>query len=112
MPQGGSSLGPILYLIYVNDHPNAIYNNDALITQFADDDDDDDDVVHIVCSDGGQVKSRTKQAKIKLEHELEQTLNWEKQWKIKSNIQKSTVHYMRTSQTHLEGTTIRRHYLR
>ena len=43
VPQG-SSLGPILYLVYVNDIPDSLYA-DTIISRFA------DDVVHIIVSD-------------------------------------------------------------
>ena len=84
VPQG-SSLGPILFNIFVNDLPQPIHL-DTIITQFA------DDIVHTVCSDGGSSgKNRVKQAKIKLEMELQATLEWELDWGIKSNLSKSNV---------------------
>ena len=88
VPQG-SSLGPVLFLIYVNDHPPPIHE-DTIITQFA------DDLVHIVCSDGSG-KNKVKQAKEKLEQELKQTLDWERQWKIKTNPEKCTVNPIGTN---------------
>ena len=93
VPQG-SSLGPILYLIFSNDHPKPIHT-DTIITQYA------DDMVHIVCSDG-HGRKRTKQAIQKMEHELTNTLQWEQNWKIKTNLQKSNIHYLGTSKETLE----------
>ena len=93
VPQG-SSCGPVLFLIFANDHPKPIHN-DTVILQYA------DDMTHIVCSDGsGPLK--TKQAIMKLEQELEQTLTWENNWKIKTNLQKCTIHYNRTSKPTIE----------
>ena len=82
VPQG-SSIGPILYSINVNDHPNPVHK-DTIICQFA------DDIITIVRSN---IKSKYKTiyAKRKLIKELEQTKRWEQQWKIKSNPDKLTV---------------------
>ena len=84
VPQG-SCIGPILYMIFVNDHPQPIYK-DTIISQFA------DDLVHIITSDRRQ-KSRSKAWTLqrKAKKELEQTLKWERDWRIKSNTNKSKV---------------------
>ena len=96
----GSSLGPILFTIFANDHPQNIYA-DSIISQFA------DDMVHIVSSDsryrkGVRLKNRRiKQAQHKLQHELEQTLKWERDWKINSNLNKSNIQCIGTKKDNL-----------
>ena len=57
-------------------------------------------MIHIVCSDG-RGRRKTKQAQDKLQQELDQTLNWEKSWKIRSNPNKSTVHCMASTKDKL-----------
>ena len=88
VPQG-SSLGPILFLIYVNDHPSPSFN-DTIITQFA------DDLIHVVSSDGTG-KYKTLQAKQKLEKELQVTRSWEIKWKIRTNISKCLINTIGTT---------------
>ena len=79
VPQG-SSWGPGLFNVLVNDHPQPIYKT-TLITQFA------DDFIHTVRS-STKNKRKNLDAKNKLLKELKQTKVWECQWKIKSNTNK------------------------
>ena len=84
VPQG-SCLGPILYIIYVNDSPPPIYN-DTVISQFA------DDKIHIVRSDLRKTsRNHITNTISKLKQELKLTAKWEQNWKIQTNLQKSLI---------------------
>ena len=74
VPQG-SCIGPILYLLFVNDHPQPVFK-DTVITQFA------DDIVHVVSSSiKRKTKAKIKSLQFKAEKELKQTLEWERNWR-------------------------------
>ena len=84
VPQG-SCLGPILYLIYVADIPQPS-SRQSILLQFA------DDVVHITASDSSR-RNKNQQAARKLTRDLTTILEWEQNWKIKSNPEKSVIYY-------------------
>ena len=86
VPQG-SSLGPILYLAYVNDIPDSLYA-DTIISRFS------DDVVHIIVSDIPKNAHRSIHVTNIIEKtvgELQRIQKWEQDWKIKSNLSKSEI---------------------
>ena len=86
VPQG-SSFGPILYLMYVNDIPDTLYV-DTIISRFADDD------VHIIVSDIPKNAHRglhDTNIITKTVDELQRVQKWEQDWKIKSNLTKSEI---------------------
>ena len=94
VPQG-SCLGPILFIIFVNDVPSPLYNN-TIIAQFA------DDMVHVVRSDQTNI-NRIENAKRKLKNELKHTDLWEKNWKIKTNADKTKIGIFGTNIEHFES---------
>ena len=84
VPQG-SSLGPILYLIFVNDIPEPVYR-DTIISRFA------DDIVHFIVSSTPKSKRhsiRNTDIIHRTQTELSRTLKWEQSWKITSNTNKT-----------------------
>ena len=91
VPQGSSS-GPGLYTVLVNDHPQPLYQT-SLIMQFA------DDFVHIIRSNT-KGKLKNIMAKNRLLAELKQTSTWERNWKIKSNPSKIAVGVFGTTHRH------------
>ena len=73
----------------MHDIPKTHYNN-AKIFQFA------DDIIHVVPSDSS-TKNKNKQAIKKMQIELEKTLSWEEEWKIKTSIEKCKISFIGTT---------------
>ena len=94
VPQG-SCLGPILFLMFVHDLPQPLYN-DSLIFQFA------DDIVHVIRSDSTGV-NKALSVQSKLRRELIRTLEWEERWKVKNSFEKNHISYSGTSLVTLEN---------
>lgn len=88
VPQG-SCLGPIIFITYVHDLPSTIHPNTSLF-QYA------DDLIHIVNSDTKN-KNKNKIVIKKMENELNNTLHWERKWKIKTCIEKSNISFIGTT---------------
>ena len=82
VPQG-SVIGPLLFLIYVNDIPKPLYQ-DTIRTQYA------DDLITVVRSDTKRT-TKLKNVKQKLSNELEKIESWENKWKIKVNPDKCNI---------------------
>ena len=82
VPQG-SVIGPLLFLIYVNDIPKPIYS-DTIRSQYADD---------LITLSKSSYKSKYKleDVKNKLNKELQLIENWECNWKIKANPDKCNI---------------------
>ena len=86
VPQG-SSLGPILYIVFVNDIPPPLYH-DTVISRFA------DDIGYVITSDTKTDTNATKRAQrliIKTKNELKNTAKWFNNWKIKINPSKTEI---------------------
>lgn len=94
VPQG-SCLGPIVFILYVSDMPETVHPNTQKF-QYA------DDLNHIVNSDT-KGRNKNKIAIRKMENELEITLSWERDWKIKTSLEKCSISYTGTKTYCLEN---------
>ena len=82
VPQG-SVLGPVLFLIYINDITNNITSN---IRLFADD-----------CTIYRQI--RTKEDQVLLQNDLNKLIKWEGKWKMAFNVDKCNVMHITRART-------------
>ena len=95
VPQG-SVLGPLLFLIYINDLPSCISHS----------------CIHLFADDTKLLLDDTKCNDVNLQHDLQAINNWCENWYLKLNLDKcSVVHFSNKSSHHIATYSIDGHQI-